>query len=106
MNTLKDSDIVKKVEKPEIVNNLEKQNNNIAIKKLKDTITNKYNKLSIKQLLVAEYIVNNIENIPEIKSAVELGKIIGVSSTTVGITLTILNLGSFNSFKSRIKKML
>ena len=106
VNTLKDSDIVKKVEKPEIVNNLEKQNNNIAIKKLKDTITNKYNKLSIKQLLVAEYIVNNIENIPEIKSAVELGKIIGVSSTTVGITLTILNLGSFNSFKSRIKKML
>ena len=85
---------------------LGKQNNNIAIKNLKDTITNKYNKLSSKQLLVAEYIVNNIENIPEIKSAVELGKIIGVSSTTVGITLTILNLGSFNSFKSRIKKML
>ena len=83
---------------------LGKQNNNIAIKNLKDTITNKYNKLSSKQLLVAEYIVNNIENIPEIKSAVELGKITGVSSTTVGITLTILNLGSFNSFKSRIKK--
>ena len=97
------NEIVRRVERYNIER---KKYNNIEIENLKESISKKYYKLSDKQLLVAKYIVNNIENVINIKNAVELGRILDVSSTTVNVTLTILSLGSFSSFKSRIRKII
>lgn len=97
------NEIVRRVER---YSTEENKSNNAAIDDLKKSISKKYYKLSSKQLLVAKYIVNNIESIVDISTAVELGKILDVSSTTVTVALTVLNLGSFSSFKSRIKKIM
>ena len=77
-----------------------------SLEDLKKSIVKKFFKLSAKQLMVAQYIVNNIEDIRNINTTTELSRIIGVSTTTLNITLSILNLGSFSTFKNKVKKII
>lgn len=55
-------------------------------------------------MLVAEYIINNIDTIPDIESAAELGKSLGVNVVVVKVTLSMLELGDFLTFKEIIKR--
>lgn len=50
-------------------------------------------------MLVVEYIINNIDTIPDIESAAELGKSLGVNVVVVKVTLSMLELGDFLTFK-------
>lgn len=55
-------------------------------------------------MLVVEYIINNIDTIPDIESAAELGKSLGVNVVVVKVTLSMLELGDFLTFKEIIKR--
>lgn len=75
-----------------------------SIIEIKQKIIRNKKNLSTKQMLVAEYIINNIDTIPDIESAAELGKSLGVNVVVVKVTLSMLELGDFLTFKEIIKR--
>lgn len=75
-----------------------------SIIEIKQKIIRNKKNLSTKQMLVAEYIINNIDTIPDIESAAKLGKSLGVNVVVVKVTLSMLELGDFLTFKEIIKR--
>lgn len=79
---------------------------NLELEELKKGIEGRMHWLTPAQQKVAEYIINNIDEVSRIGTAINFGKAVGVSSTTVLMTLMRLGLGSYTKFKEILKKVL
>lgn len=78
-------------------------NQNQDCENLKFYIQSKKYILSKSQIIVANFIVKNIYEIINYKTAKELADFIGVSSSTISSTLTRLRLGNLNSLINQIR---
>ncbi|QGU95444.1 hypothetical protein GOM49_10400 [Clostridium bovifaecis] len=75
------------------------------LKAFTEKIKTKQHNLTGTQLKVKEYIIDNIQEISNYKNCNELAKRLGVSATTINITLLKMNLGSYGRFIGDVNRL-